>query len=160
MGILLVVLGAALLIQYLLPGVSLASLFILAVGLAFGAGWLLGGVRALFVPAALLVALAAARLGSELGYLVGSGWTPLLLGVAFLAAWLVGRLQGASRGWAAWIGAILALVGLAQLSNRIPGLTDLGLIWPVLIILVGGYLLLRTRMNFGRPSRDERPSLR
>lgn len=146
-GIFVVLLGLALLIQQLRPGISLTSLVLLALGIGFGTAWVVGRLRGAFVPAAVLVALAAARLGGELGYLAGSGWTALFLGVAFGLIWAVGRLQGARRDWSLWVGAVLAVIGLVQASGRIPGLPELGLLWPLVIIAVGGVMLLRARMT-------------
>lgn len=145
LGLFLLLIGMALLIQRILPGVSLTSLLLLALSVAFGGVWLMGGVRGAFVPAALLLALASARLVVELDVVAGDGWTALFAGAALLAVWLVGRYQGARREWAIWLGLILMPIGLAQISLRAAGFRDLGLIWPALIILAGGALLLRSR---------------
>jgi hypothetical protein len=69
------------------------------------------------------------------------------VGVALLAAWAIGEVRRARRGWALWVGAILALIGLAQVSGSIPGLPDLGWLWPAAIIVIGAALLLRARMR-------------
>lgn len=145
LGLFLVLIGLGLLIQRFQPAISLSSLLLLALGLALGSVWLVGGVRGAFIPAALLLALALARLAVELDAVAGDGWTVLFVGVALSAAWLVGRWQGARRDWALWLGAILVLVGLAQVSLRAAGFQDLGLVWPALIIAIGGLLLLRSR---------------
>jgi len=152
LGVLLVLLGIGLLIRFVQPAISLTSLILLALGIASGAVWLLGGVRGAFVPAALLLALALARLVVELGIVAGDGWTALFLGLGLLAIWAVGRWQGAKREWALWLGAILFLVALAQMSLRAVGFRDLGLLWPALIILIGGALLVRSRTRGARPS--------
>lgn len=153
LGVFVVLIGVALLIQQLQPAISLSSLLLVALGAAFGAAWILGRVRGAFVPAAVLVSLAAARLAGELGYLVGNGWTSLFLGIAFGLIWLVGRVQGVRRDWALWVGVILGLIGLVQISGRIPALSDLALLWPLVIIALGGALLLRSRLA----DRDRRP---
>ncbi len=151
LGIFLVVIGLALLIQQFQLGISLTSLVVLALGIAFGAVWLLGGVRGAFVPAAFLVALALARLVVELRVVSGEGWTALFVGFGLLAIWGVGRWQRAKREWALWLGVILVLIGLAQVSLRAAGFREFGLIWPALIILIGGALLLRSRLSGARP---------
>ncbi len=151
LGIGLVLIGVALLIQQFQPTISLTSLLVLALGIAFGAVWLLGGVRGAFVPAAFLLALALARLVVELGVVRGEGWTAMFLGFGLLAISAVGRWQRAKRDWALWLGVILVLIGLAQISLRAVGFRELGLIWPALIILVGGVLLLRSRMRGADP---------
>ncbi|MBA3308261.1 MAG: hypothetical protein H0T04_06205 [Chloroflexi bacterium] len=147
LGIFLVLIGVALLIQQFQPGISLTSLLVLALGLALGAVWLLGGVRGAFVPAAFLLALALARLVVELRLVSGEGWTALFLGLGLLAIWGVGRWQRARRPWALWLGVIVVLIGLAQISLQAAGFRELGLIWPALIILIGGTLLVRSRMS-------------
>ncbi len=151
LGIFLVLIGVALVIQQFQPAISLTSLVVLALGVAFGAVWLLGGVRGAFVPAAFLLALALARLVVELRLVNGEGWTALFLGFGLLAIWGVGRWQRAKRGWALWLGVILVLIGLAQISLRAAGFRELGLIWPALIIVIGGTLLVRSRMSAVRP---------
>ncbi len=151
-GALLVLVGLGLLIQQIQPAISLTSLLLLAVGIALGAVWLVGGVRGAFVPAALLLSLALARLVVELGIVSGGGWTALFLGLGLLVIWAVGRWQGAKREWALWVGAILFLIALAQMSLRAAGFRDLGLLWPALIILIGGALLVRARTRGARPS--------
>lgn len=151
LGVFLVLLGVGLLIQRIQPGISLTSLLLLALGVAFGGVWLIGGVRGAFVPAVLLLALAVARLVIELGVAAGDGWTGLFVGLGLVAAWVVGRVQGTRREWALWLGLILMLIGLAQISLRAVGFRDLGLLWPALIILIGGALLLSSRSRAVRP---------
>src|ERR687895_1424832 len=149
LGIFLVLLGVGLFIQQLRPEISFGSLLVLALGLAFGAAWLLGRARWAAVPALVLLALAGARLGTELGWLGGDGWTPLLFGAALLIAWAAGRLQGARRDWALWIGLLLLLVGLSQISDQLPDVFDVGPLWALLIVAAGGLLLPRRRVSHG-----------
>ena len=151
LGVLLVLVGAALLVQQFQPAIGFTSLLLLALGLAFGAAWLIGGARWALVPGAVLLALAFARLGGELGYLEGDGWSALLVGVALLAVWVIGMIWGAPRSWALWVGAILALIGLAQVSDRIAGLPELGWLWPAAIIAIGAALLVRARLRVSGP---------
>lgn len=156
LGVFLVLIGVGLVIQLVQPAISLTSLILLALGVAFGAVWLIGGVRGAFVPAAFLMALASARLVVELGMVTGDGWTALFLGLGLLTVWAVGRGQGARRDWALWLGLILLLIGLAQISLRVAGLQEFGLLWPALIILIGGALLLRSRASGVRPDLSRR----
>lgn len=156
LGVFLVLVGVGLLIQLVQPAISLTSLILLALGVAFGAVWLIGGVRGAFVPAAFLVALALARLVVELGLATGDGWTALFLGIGLSAVWAVGRWQGARRDWALWLGMILVLIGLAQISLRVAGSQEFGLLWPALIILIGGALLLRSRASGALPDPSRR----
>jgi hypothetical protein len=153
LGVFLVLVGAALLVRYVQPAISFNTLLLLALGLAFGAAWLLGGARWALVPAAVVLALAAARLAAELHLIEGDGWSALFLGVALLVTWVIGELWGSKRRWAFWAGAILALIGLAQVTDRIAGLPDLGWLWPAAIIAIGAALLVQARLRGdGQPS--------
>ena len=110
-AVLLLVLGIGLLIELLIPDLSFGSLIILAAGLAFGAAWLFGHVAAATMPALVLTAWGLAGIGTDLGILVGDGWTALLVGLAFLAGWGLGRLGRVRRDWALILGAILGIIG-------------------------------------------------
>ena len=141
LGVVLVLLGVGLLIRQLAPSISVLGLVLLAVGLAFAAAWLLARNRWAIVPALLLLALAAARLLGDLGLLRGEGWTALLLGAALLAIWLLGRRPRGGRDWALWLGVILVLVGLTQVSDQLPGVPDLSPVWPVVLVAAGAVLI-------------------
>jgi hypothetical protein len=146
LAILLLVLGAGLLIELLIPDLSFASLLILAAGIAFGGAWLLGRVVGATVPALVLTAWGLAGIGTDLGILRGDGWTTLAIGLAFLLGWGLGRLQGARREWALVIGAVLGLIGLADVSDSLPFDVDLVIVIPLAMIAVGVYLIVRDRL--------------
>jgi hypothetical protein len=150
LGVVLVLLGAALFVQQLDTRISFTGLVLLALGLAAAGAWLIGRSRWAMLPALALLALAAGRLGSDLGILVGNGWTTLLLGVALLFAWVIGRTYGRAPGWALWIGALLALIGLLQVADRITGIPELGYLWPVVLVAVGLILMFGNRINSRR----------
>lgn len=149
-GILLVLLGAALLLREVVPGLSFSTIILLGLGLAFGGAWLLGRSRFAATPAFILLGLGIAPLLRDLGYISGDGWTGLILGVALLALWGVGELTHERHGWALWAGGILGLIGLAQVSDRIPGFPDVGNLWPLLLILVGLVIMFGGRFSQGR----------
>jgi hypothetical protein len=150
LGVVLVLLGVGLLVRELLPAITVLGLVLLALGLAFAAAWLLRGARWAMVPALLLLALAAARLLGDLGLLRGEGWTPLLLGASLLAIWLLGRRGKAGHNWALWLGVILVLVGLTQVSDELPGVPDLSPAWPVVLIAAGAVLIAVSAMRRSR----------
>ncbi len=150
MGVFLILIGIALLIQRAQPAISFSTLILLALGLAFGAAWLVGRSRGALIPAAVLLGLGGAGLARELEYVSGSGWNELFLGGALLVAWALGYLQHIRREWTLWVGGILVLIGFAQTSDRIAGLPDLEWLWPAAIIVVGVILLARSRTGSPR----------
>jgi hypothetical protein len=143
LGILLVVLGVALVIMQLLPGVSFTSLLLVGLGVAFLAAWLIGHWKGATIPALVLLAWGGTRIAVELDYLRGDGWTPLAVGVALILAWGIGQVQQVRREWALWVGVALVIFGLAQVSDLLPGAWDL--LWPLALVLLGVVLILRRR---------------
>ena len=150
LGVLLVLVGAGLLIQYFVPQVSAGTLVLVAIGLAFVAAWLFGGSYVAVVPGLLILALGVARLVEELNIYVGPGTTSLALAAAFLLIWVLGYARRRLRMWPLWGAAIFGLIGLVQISGRISGIPELGALWPVAIIVVGVLVLLSARR--GSPS--------
>ena len=145
LGALLVVVGIALLLRELL-GVSILGLTLLALGLAFAAVWLVARGRWALVPALVLLAIAAARLLTDVGWIRGEGWTPLFLGLALVVAWILRR--GRRSDWLLWGGALLALVGVTQVSDQLPGVPDLSAVWPLVLVAAG--IALLTLASFRR----------
>jgi hypothetical protein len=144
-AILLLVLGIGLLIELLIPDLSVGSLIILAAGLAFATAWLFGHVAAATMPALVLTAWGLAGIGTDLGILTGDGWTALLVGLAFLAGWGLGRFGRVRRDWALVLGAILGIIGLADVSDALNLDLDITVLIPLAMIVVGVYFILRGR---------------
>lgn len=149
LGVLLVLVGAGLLIQYFFPAVSVGTLILAAIGLSFLAAWIFGGSRWAFVPGALITALAAAGVVRELNVYTGPGATALALAAAFLLIWLIDYARGVRSTWPLWGFAIFGLIGFVQISGRIAAIPELGALWPVVIIVVGLVLLLASRRGPG-----------
>lgn len=149
LGVLLVLVGVGLLVQYLVPSVTTGTLVLAAIGVAFIAAWALGGSRWAVVPGALILALAAAGLIRELGIYNGPGLSALALAAAFLLIWLLDYARGVRSTWPLWGLALFGLIGLVQISGRITAIPELGAIWPVVIIIVGVLLLLSARRGPG-----------
>ena len=139
-GIFLVVFGALLLLQQVLPSFKEAgSLLFLAVGVAFLVSWIVNrGMSSLYLGS-IITALAAPGLLSAANIVSGPGVGTLCLGVAFLFIALVRALSGGGAGWQAGLGAILALIGIS--SFAIPGFSDL--LWPIALLVMGAILLAR-----------------
>jgi hypothetical protein len=145
-AVLLLVLGAGLLIEILIPDLSFGSLLILAAGIAFGAAWLYGHVVGATMPALVLTAWGLASVGRDFEVLTGAGWNTLFIGIAFLIGWGLGRYQKMRREWALWIGAILAVIGLADVSDTLPFDVSLAVVIPLAMIGIGAYVVWRSRI--------------
>ncbi|HUG49052.1 MAG TPA: hypothetical protein VMP67_11650 [Candidatus Limnocylindria bacterium] len=150
LGVLLVLVGVALLIQYVIPGVGAGTLVLLAIGLAFLAGWLFGGSFFSMVPGVLLVALALARLveASGLFFAPGAdvpGLTSLSLAAGFLVIYGIALSRQKRWTWALWAAGLFGLIGVVQASGWIAGIPELGVVWPIFIIAAGVVLLLLAR---------------
>jgi hypothetical protein len=150
LGVLLVLVGVALLVGYFVPGLSGGTLILLAIASAFLAAWLIGGAWPAMVPGLLVLALGLAELIEDMALLGPPGedvaglWS-IALAVAFVAIWLIGASRGRRAAWPLWGAGIFGLIGLAQLSGRLIDLPALNLFWPVVIIVVGVLLLMNTR---------------
>jgi len=150
LGVLLVLVGVALLVGYFVPGLSAGTLVLLAIAAAFLAAWLIGGSWLAMVPGLLVLALGVAELIEDLALLGPAGedvaglWSAALA-VAFAAIWLIGYSRGRRTMWPLWAAVIFGLIGVAQLSGRLIDLPSLGFLWPVLIIVVGIVLLMSAR---------------
>jgi hypothetical protein len=162
LGVLLVLVGIALLVSYLIPGLSAGTLVLLAIAAAFLAAWLIGGVSIATVPGLLVLGLGVAELIEDMALLGPAGEdVPGLasssLAIAFLAIWLISRSRGRPSTWTLWGAAIFGIIGIAQLSGRIVGIPSLGAVWPVLIIGLGLFLVWNAYRR-SRPRKQPRSS--
>ena len=148
-GVLLVVVGGVLLLQQWFPGLRVSTILISALGIAFAVAWALNRSNFLLTPALVFLGLGAGLLVADLGYVRGSVW-PLTLGVALLALWAIGRSTQRPRGWALWLGGLLTIIGVIQLSGQIPGLPDVSNLWPLLLIVAGAVIVFGGRFGQGR----------
>jgi hypothetical protein len=156
LGLLLVMVGAGLLIQYFVPSISATTLALAALSIAFLAGGFMGRATFLITPGLLLGALVVARLIDELNIYTGPGATAIALAVAFLLIYGIGAMRGRRRpGWALWGAAIFGLIGVVQISGRIASIPELGGFWPAAILVVGLLLLIN---NARRGPRSHPPT--
>ncbi len=144
-GIFLLVFGALLLIEQLVPEFEdLGSGLVLAVGLAFIVKWIVDrGVGSLYAGA-IITALATPGVLNALG-IEADGLTTLSLGIAFLFLAVVRATSGGGIGWQATVGGLLTLLG--AISALTPSIG--GLVIPALLVALGVVLLARG----GRPAR-------
>jgi hypothetical protein len=152
-GVFLVLFGAFLLVEQLVPGARAAgSALVVAVGVALLVSWVVNRQVWELYGGAVLTALSLPSLLQDLNLIDnGQGWGTLFLGIAFL---LIAAIRAASSGGAGWqliIGAILAVIGGAQVAEReIPNFPSTErLLWPAIILVIGLVLVLRS-MSAGR----------
>jgi hypothetical protein len=152
LGILLVLVGVALLIQAALPSVSAGTVLLFAIGIALVIGWLFGGSWFAAIPGLLLLALGVSALIGELGIYkgvnpgtAGPGTTALSLAVAFLLIWVIGLARQRRSRWPLVAAGVLGLIGIIQVSGNLTNIPELNVIWPVVIIVVGILLMISAR---------------
>lgn len=137
-GIFLLVFGGLLLIQQLYPAArSVGSVVVLAVGLAFLVKWAIDRGTGSLYAGSLITALAAPGVLNAAG-VTTDGLGTFCLGVAFLFIALVRSASGGGWGWQLWFGALLALIGGANMASPSLG----GMVVPSLLIALGVVMLL------------------
>jgi hypothetical protein len=82
--------------------------------------------------------------------LTGDGWSTLFIGIAFLLGWVVGRVQQIRRQYALWIGLVLGIVGLADVSDSLPFDLGIAVVIPLVMIGLGAYLVWQSGLLRGR----------
>ncbi len=162
-GVGLLAVGIYLLLSLFIPGLALlGSVVVLGLGLVLLAGYFSErrGGWALYVGA-ILTAVGAARLLTEIAFVPRNGLTAIAIGLAFLGISWVRRSSGRGGGWEAKVGIIALAFGLLELAvGSMPGspsLLDLAL--PILLVLIGMVVVSRglgLRRGVGR-ARSVRP---
>jgi hypothetical protein len=141
-GIFLVVLGALLLLDRMLPDyVSLGNVVVLASGLAFLLLWIIRRGTFPLYAGAFLTAAAVPGLAKSLTGVTYAGLGTLAYGIAFLFIAGIRASRGGGIGWQALVGALLTALGVSELA--VPDATSLVL--PVLLVVFGLILLTRDR---------------
>jgi len=149
-GIFLIVLGLFLAAGRLFQEVRLgASAFFLTVGVIL----VFLGIRdrsdlALYAGA-FVTALALSDLLSSGGLIHGSGWGTMFLGIGVMAIALIRSTAGRRWGWALGIGALLVLWGGSDVAASNLNFPTDRLIGPLLIVLLGLYVVTRNRAPRG-----------
>jgi hypothetical protein len=149
LGVLLVMVGAGLLIQYFVPALSATTLILGGIALAFLAGWLIGRSYVAVIPGLLIGALVVARVVDELKIYTGPGTTSLAVAVAFLLIWVIGASRRRASTWPLYGAGIFGLIGFVELAGHL-ALPELGALWPALIIVVGVVVLIVARSGAQR----------
>jgi hypothetical protein len=142
-GLVLIIVGGILLLARL--QVLGGDLTVLIIGALLLAVYVASGTGGLLFPGAILTGLGAGialreRLGPE------SATVPLGLGVGFLLIYAFGEARGPRTGWWPLIpGGILVVVGLMQAARAYGPLKMAASWWPVLLIAIGVWLILRPK---------------
>jgi hypothetical protein len=140
-GVFLVVFGAILLLNQMLPEYStIGDAVLLAAGLASLVVWALRrGTIALYAGAFLTALALPGTIEGLQGNDLGPGWGTLFFGLAFLFIAVVRAWRGGGFGWQALYGGVLVLIGGSQIAK--PDLAAVA--WPILLVAVGAVLLMR-----------------
>ena len=149
--------------------VSIVGFFLIGLGILLAAGQLFNEARIgasgfFLVVGALLVlvgfrdrsdlalwagvivsALALSDLLSSMGLIHGSGWGTMFLGLGVIAIALVRSSGGKRLGWTLGIGALLALWGASDVAAANVNFPTDRLVGPLLIVLLGLYIVTRNR---------------
>jgi Putative adhesin len=160
--IVLIALGCVLLVANVLPDPLRGGLSLAGLGLAFLVARVVTGRYGFAVPAGILLALGAYAIADPTGMVSGraglrqsGGWFFLLLGLGFVAVYVIGWRPRAV--WPLFPAFVLIVVGLTffglALATGVQPLTWVVGYWPLLLVLVGAWLLLRDRV----PSAVQRP---
>lgn len=134
-GALLILAGALFLIGNFFA-VDEGPIFLLIVGLAFLFAYFLGRNRIGFLIAGGIITGLGVGVLLENLLFYNDGVVLICLGLGFIFIWVIAR----NHVWAAITGAILAAIGISEYTNQ---WTDLWRWWPVALILVGIWVLVR-----------------
>ncbi len=149
-GVFLIVLGLFLAAGQLVREAQIgASAFFLTVGVIL----VYLGIRdrsdlALYAGA-FVTALALSDLLSSIGLIHGAGWGTMFLGIGVIAIALIRSTAGHRLGWALGIGALLALWGGSDVAASNLNFPTDRLVGPLLIVLLGFYVVTRNRAPRG-----------
>ena len=144
-GVFLLVFGGILLMEQALPQYRrIGDTALLAAGLASLAVWVMRRRTIALYAGAFLTALALpGTIEAFQGRDLGPGWGTLFFGLAFLFIAVVRAWRGGGLGWQGLYGGILVLIGGSQIAK--PDLAAIA--WPILLVIVGAFLLIRGRAS-------------
>lgn len=147
LGVLLVLIGVALLVQVAVPNVSAGTVLLLVLGLSLVGAWLLGSSWPAAVAGLLLTGLAFGNLAGELGIYSGPGRTSLSIAAAFFIIWVIKLLRHDRDAWPLWGVAIFGLIGLVQAGGQLTSIPEYSWFWPAAIIVLGVLLIISARRS-------------
>jgi hypothetical protein len=142
LGIFLVVLGLLLVVGQLFPQAQIgASAFFLVVGAILVVTGLRDRSNLALYVGVFIVALSLSDLLTGIGLIHGYGWGTLFLGIGIVGLALIRSRTGRTWGAALAIGALLALWGGSQVATSYLSLDLDRIVVPVLIVLLGLYII-------------------
>jgi len=153
-GLFLVLFGGLLLLGQFLPSTRLiGSGLMVAVGVVLVALWAAKrtGTVGLYAGV-ILAALSLPNLLRDLSLIgEGSGWGTLFLGLGFIGIALVRASNKGGTGWQMIVGLVLTVLGGFQVfARQLPGSPSAdGLLWPIAIVAIGIWFILRSRRPGG-----------
>jgi hypothetical protein len=144
----LISLGGAFLLANVLPGGMSGGLLLFAFGVAFTLARFAADRAGYAVPAGLLLGMGVFVATQDGSFGHPGGWVLICLGLGFLAAALIG--WRAQTAWTLTPGLILVPLGIAVSDglaiSSLGQLAWLRQLWPVALILLGGWALLRAHI--------------
>lgn len=137
-GLVLVVVGVGLLGLQFVEGLG-DSMWVLAIGAVFIAGYLGRQAYGLLIPGAILMGIGLGQVGEHaFGSIDGIG--SIGLGVGFLAIYVIDRAyRGSTSWWPLVPGGILLVTGAASLGEPVSRVMDYA--WPLLLVAAGLVLI-------------------
>ncbi len=146
-GVILIVVGASLFLVQLLH--LDADVIVLVIGQVFVAAFILTRRYGLLIPAGILTGLGAGILLEDFG--VAGEPVMLGLGLGFLAIYAVDALTSGARAPGRWWplipGAVITVIAGASGTFGEQGARAIEQGWPILLIALGAWLLLRGRAS-------------
>jgi hypothetical protein len=144
-GIFLIVLGLLLAAGQFFNVAALgASALFLALGIVLLLVWVRDRSDTALYVGLFITALALSDLLSAGHVISGDGWGTLFLGIGLLLVVPIRLHAGRSWGWTFVIGALLAVWGGSQVAAHYLSLPSDRLLFPVLLVLLGAYLVSRS----------------
>jgi hypothetical protein len=148
-GIFLICLGVLLGAGQLFPDARIgASAFFLAVGVALVAIGIRDHSNLSLYAGAFIAAIALSNMLTGMGRIDGPGWGTLFLGIAVTVIALFRSTAGRRLGWALGIGLLLVLWGGGEVVAASLQFPADRLVGPLLIVLLGLYIVGRSK-GFG-----------
>jgi hypothetical protein len=146
LGLFLIVFGLLLAAGSLFQAAQLgANALFLALGLVLLLVWLRDHSETALVLGLIVTALAMSDLLTGIGVLKGDGWGTTFLGIGALLLAFIRARTGRSWAWAVILGGLLLLWGGSEVVATYSSVSLGRLVGPLLLVLIGLWLITRRR---------------